>query len=63
MFLIEQFLEEIQKRIVAEKDALARGVAKSFDDYKKAVGTIAGLNQALTTMEDLIRKTPREEIY
>lgn len=63
MFMLERFIEEVNKRIDAEKDALARGVAKNFDEYKKVTGTIAGLNLALTMLEDIVRKTPKEERY
>lgn len=63
MFLFEQFVHEVQQRIGSEKDALARGVAKTYDDYKKTVGTIAGLNQALIILDELVAKTPKEERY
>jgi hypothetical protein len=63
LFLLEQFIKEVQDRIGAEKDALARGVAKSFEEYKKGVGTIEGLGKALNILEELIKKTPKEERY
>jgi hypothetical protein len=61
MRLLSEYAAEVQKRIDREKDALARGAAKSYDDYARACGTIHGLGLAVTILKDLFEQTPVEE--
>lgn len=61
MRLLSEYVAEVQKRIDREKDALSRGAARSYDEYAKVCGTIAGLGLAVTILKDLFEKTPTEE--
>ncbi len=61
MRLLSEYAAEVQKRIDREKDALARGAAKSYDEYAKACGTLHGLGLAVTILKDLYVQTPVEE--
>jgi len=61
MRLLSEYVAEVQKRIDREKDSLARGAAKSYDEYARACGTIHGLGLAVTILKDLFEQTPMEE--
>ena len=61
MRLLSEYVAEVQKRIDREKDSLARGSVKSYDEYAKACGTIHGLNIAVTILKELFEQTPVEE--
>jgi len=61
MRLLSEYVAEVQKRVEREKDSLARGSAKSFEDYTRACGVIAGLNAAVQLLYDLVETKPSEE--
>jgi hypothetical protein len=61
MRLLSEYVAEVQKRIDREKDSLARGSVKSYDEYAKACGTIHGLNMAVAILKELFEQTPVEE--
>ena len=61
MRLLSEYAAEVQKRIDREKDALARGAAKSYVEYAKACGTIHGLGLGVTILKDVFEQTPVEE--
>jgi hypothetical protein len=61
MRLLSEYVAEVNKRVEREKDALARGSAKSFEEYARACGTIAGLNMAVQLLYDLVESKPSEE--
>jgi hypothetical protein len=61
MRLLSEYVAEVQKRVEREKDSLARGAAKSYDDYARICGTISGLQTAVTILKELFEQTPMEE--
>lgn len=61
MRLLSEYAAEVQKRIDREKDSLARGSAKSYEEYAKICGTIAGLQAAVQILYDLVESKPSEE--
>lgn len=61
MLLLNEYVAEVKARIDILKEGLASGSAKSFDDYSKRVGTILGLKQAISLLEDLVKRKPKEE--
>lgn len=61
MLLLTEYVSEVQTRIEALKDSLANGSAQSFEEYTKRVGTIGGLKQAISILENLVKTKPREE--
>jgi hypothetical protein len=61
MRLLSEYVAEVNKRVEREKDSLARGSAKSFEEYARTCGTIAGLNAAVQILYDLVQSTPSEE--
>ena len=61
MLLLTEYVAEVQARIDVLKDGLASGSAQSFEDYTKRVGTIGGLKQAISILEDLAKHKPKEE--
>jgi hypothetical protein len=61
MRLLSEYTAEVQKRIDREKDSLARGSAKSYEEYAKTCGTIAGLQAAVQILYDLVEPKPSEE--
>ena len=61
MTLLSEYLAELQKRIERERDALARGSARTVDEYTKACGVIRGLEMAGSLLKDLVERKPIEE--
>lgn len=61
MTLLSEYLAEIEKRVEREKDSLARGGAKTYEEYVRGVGIIAGLRSAEQLLLDLVQKKPAEE--
>jgi hypothetical protein len=61
MRLLSEYVAEVQRRVDREKDSLARGAAKSYEEYARACGTIHGLGLAVTILKDLFEQTPVEE--
>ena len=61
MRLLSEYVAEVQKRVEREKDSLARGSAKTYEDYARSCGVIAGLNQAVQLLYDLVETKPAEE--
>ncbi len=61
MTLLSEYLAELQKRIERERDALARGSAKTFDEYTRSCGIIRGLEMAGTILKELVERKPSEE--
>ena len=61
MRLLSEYVAEVQRRVDREKDSLARGAAKSYEEYARACGTIHGLGLAVTILKDLFEQTPMEE--
>jgi hypothetical protein len=61
MRLLSEYVAEVQNRVESEKDSLARGSAKTYEDYARSCGVIAGLNQAVQLLYDLVETKPAEE--
>jgi hypothetical protein len=61
MRLLSEYVAEVQKRVEREKDSLARGSAETYEEYARACGVIAGLNQAVQLLYDLVETKPAEE--
>lgn len=61
MTLLSEYLAELAKRVEREKDSLARGSAKTFDEYARSVGIIVGLRVAEQLLVDLAKQKPAEE--
>ena len=61
MTLLSDYVAEVQKRIDSEKESLARGSAKSYEEYARICGRIHGLGLAVSILKDLFQTTPSEE--
>lgn len=61
MTLVAEYVAKVQERIDAERAALGRGAATTFDEYKKRVGVVSGLEASLTILHELLKTTPTEE--
>ncbi len=61
MLLLTEYVGEIRKRIDSEREALGRGAAASFEDYKRRVGMVSGLETSITILNDLLKTKPSEE--
>ncbi len=61
MRLLSEYVAEVQKRVEREKDSLARGSAKTYEEYARCCGVIAGLNAAVQLLYDLVETKPSEE--
>lgn len=59
--LLSEYAAELSQRVEREKDSLASGAAKTYEEYARKVGHIAGLRAALAVLYDLVEKLPREE--
>ncbi len=60
MQLVSEYYSALNARIDAEGEALVRGAALSFDEYKYRCGIIKGLLLARTTLEDLVKPQNKE---
>jgi len=56
MDLVEAVCNELDKTIEAKSNSLARGCAKSFEEYQNLCGVIRGLESAKQTINDLANK-------
>lgn len=61
MRLLSEYVAEVQKRVEREKESLARGSARNYEEYARVCGRIAGLEQAVQILRDFIEKKPAEE--
>ena len=61
MLLITEYIAKVRERIDAERAALGRGAAANFEEYKRRVGIVAGLEAAITILEDILKVKPKEE--
>lgn len=61
MILLSEYQGEVRKRIEHESAALARGAARTFDEYQKLVGRIQGLGLALDILKETVAPKPKEE--
>ena len=62
--LFQRFKEEAEKEIAAQSDALARGTAADFTDYKARAAQVKTWKAALTLAKRLDREVlglPKEE--
>lgn len=59
--MLNEYVAELTQKIEREKDSLASGSAKTFEEYARKVGLIAGLKMALVTLYALAEKIPKEE--
>lgn len=59
--LIEQYVQRLQDRVRQESEALADGRPVSLEDYRQRVGYTKGLKWALTELEDLWKRVPKED--
>lgn len=59
--LLTDFVNELNGRIEREKDALASGSPKSYEDYVRKVGLITGMRQAIAVLYEMVEKLPKEE--
>jgi hypothetical protein len=59
--LLEKYVEEVNGRVQREVATLARGGAKSYEEYLKAVATINALTWAVETLRDQVNKVSRED--
>ncbi len=50
--LVSRLTAELRQRMEEEKEALAGGLAKSFDDYMHRVGWIRGMEIALELLQE-----------
>lgn len=61
MMLVTEYVALVRERIDAERAALGRGAASSFEDYRRRVGVVAGLEASISILEDLLKQKPKEE--
>lgn len=61
MRLLSEYVAEVQKRVDREKESLASGAAKSYEDYARRCGIINGLNSAVEILRELVESKPTEE--
>lgn len=59
--LIEEYVHNVQARITRESAALADGNPATLEEYRQRVGYIKGLKWALTELETVYKKTPKED--
>jgi hypothetical protein len=59
--LLVDFRNAVQERVAREGHALASGAATSYEDYKKRVGYLKGLQDSLDILQELYKATPKEE--
>lgn len=59
--ILTEYVTELNQRIDREKESLASGSSKSFDDYSRKVGLIAGMRAAVSLLYELVERLPREE--
>ncbi len=59
--LIEEYVQRLKQRIASEAEALADGRPTSLEDYRQRVGYTKGVRWALSELEDLWKRTPKED--
>jgi hypothetical protein len=59
--LLSEFVAELTSRVEREKETLASGAAKTYEEYARKVGQIAGLRAAVAVLYDMVVKLPKEE--
>lgn len=59
--LLTDYVNELNQRIDREKDALASGSPKTYEDYARKVGLIAGMRAAVAVLYEMVEKLPKEE--
>lgn len=59
--LVEEYVHHVQARIARESTALADGQPTTLEDYRQRVGYLKGLKWALAELEDIYKKTSKEE--
>lgn len=59
--MLSEYVAELNQKVEREKDALASGSAKTYEEYARKVGQIAGLRMALASLYALAEKLPKEE--
>ncbi len=53
MTQLEILKEKLGKDVETIKDDMARGTAKSFDEFRQQVGIVQGINRCLSLVHDL----------
>jgi len=61
MMLLSEYVAEVQKRVDREKESLARGSAKTYEEYARSCGLISGLGLAVAILKELVDSKPAEE--
>jgi hypothetical protein len=61
MILLSEYQAEVRKRSEAEVASLARGAARTYDEYQKIIGRIQGLALALDILKEVVAPKPKEE--
>lgn len=59
--ILSEFAKELQETIDRETAALVNGGAADFAKYREQVATVRAYKKCLTMLEDLWRKTVKEE--
>lgn len=59
--LLTDYVNEMNQRVEREKDALASGSPKTYEEYARKVGHIAGMRAAIAVLYEMVEKLPREE--
>lgn len=56
-----KYTKELLSRISDQKDLIADGVPKNFEDYQKEIGYLRGLQRSLEVFEDFYMEYLRTE--
>jgi vacuolar-type H+-ATPase subunit H len=61
MTLAEEYVAQLRAQIEMEAKAIVSGSPKTLEDYRHRVGKVAGLQMAITILEELFNSKPKEE--
>jgi hypothetical protein len=61
MRYVSDFISAVEARQTKIADSLVNGEAMTFDSYQRLVGVHAGLEEALTILNDLLKEEDEHE--
>lgn len=61
MKILSDFVEEMNAELTREMISLANGGAKSFDEYQKRCGRIAGIKHTVDSLISFVKAKPIED--